>query len=89
MPPNVTSARKVTVDLPSEAFEVYPWDPDGVAHELRLLWLLDLVRQRRMGHGKAAELAGLPRSEFLRLMGKHNLTPFDYDEDELADELGA
>lgn len=80
-------ARKIVVDLPDEAFQHRSWDPQEIAGELRLLWLLEEVRSRRLGFGKAAELAGLPLSQFLLLMGKHHITPFDYDEDELAREL--
>jgi len=53
-----------------------------------LLWLLEEVRSRRLGYGKAAELAGIPLARFLALMGQHHITPFDYDPDELARELG-
>jgi predicted HTH domain antitoxin len=42
-----------------------------------------------LGFGKAAELSGIPTTEFLRLMGRHQITPFDYDDDELAREIGA
>jgi predicted HTH domain antitoxin len=53
------------------------------------IWLLEEVRGRRLGHGKAAELAGVPLADFLGLMGEHRITPFDFDDDELARELGA
>jgi len=56
---------------------------------MRLLWFLEEVRSRRLGFGKAAELAGLPIAQFLLLMGKHQISPFDYDEGELARELGS
>lgn len=54
---------------------------------MRLLWLLEEVRSRRLGFGKAAELAGIPKAVFLRLMGEHHITPFDYDDSELEREL--
>jgi predicted HTH domain antitoxin len=79
--------RSVQVELPDEAFESYPWDPDRIASQLRLLWLLEQVRERRIGHGKAAELAGLGRAQFLEIMGKHRMTAFDYDVDELDEEF--
>jgi predicted HTH domain antitoxin len=56
---------------------------------MRLLWFLEEVRLRRLGFGKAAELSGLPVAQFLLLMGKHQISPFNYDEDELARELGS
>jgi predicted HTH domain antitoxin len=80
--------RTVEVDLPEEAFQHRSWEPREVAQEMRLLWLLEEVRSRRLGFGKAAELAGIPLARFLSLMGEHKITPFDYDPDELARELG-
>ncbi len=50
-----------------------PWERRGepdvqtVGDELRLLWIIEEVRQHRIGVGKAAELAGTPRAAFLRL----------------------
>jgi predicted HTH domain antitoxin len=81
------ASRSVVVDLPEEGFQSHPWDPEEIASELRLLWLIEQVRQRRLGHGKAAELAGLPLARFLKEMGKHGVSPFDYDPGELEEEL--
>jgi predicted HTH domain antitoxin len=86
--PGTAKARSIVVDLPDDAFRHRRWDPQEVADEMRLLWLLEEVRSRRLGFGKAAELASLPVAQFLLLMGKHHITPFDYDEDELTRELG-
>ena len=76
------------VDLPDEAFQHRSWEPREIAEEMRLLWLLEEVRSRRLGYGKAAELAEIPLARFLSLMGQHHITPFDYDTEELAGELG-
>lgn len=78
----------VIVELPEVAGGGQVAGTEELAAELRVLWLLDQVRRRRLGHGKASELAGMPRARFLQLMGQHGLTPFDYDEDELRKELG-
>ncbi len=75
------------VELPEEAFDSHPWEPLRIAEELRLLWLVDQVRERRLGHAKAAELAGIPRARFLQIMGEHRVSAFDYDADELDREL--
>jgi predicted HTH domain antitoxin len=89
MSASLARVRPVTVDLPDEAFEHRAWNPQEIAGELRNLWLLEEVRARRLGFGKAAELACIPVAQFLVLMGKRNITPFDYDEEELARELQA
>ena len=85
-----TPARKlrtVQVELPGEVFDSHPWEPEAIAADMRLLWLVEQVRSRRLAHGKAAELAGLARERFLEVMGTHGVSPFDYDSDELAEEL--
>ncbi len=82
------AVRSVQVDLPEEAFRHHPWNPGEIAEELRVLWLLEQVRQRRLGHGKAAELAQMPLASFVRLMGTYGISPFDYDPGELEEELG-
>ena len=79
--------RRVTVDLLAEAFEHHRWDPGQVAAEMRVLWLIEQVRERRLSHEKAAELAGVPVAEFLRRLGEHDVSPFDYDAEELECEL--
>ena len=80
-------ARTVTVDLPEEAFQHRPWSAQVVSDEMRRLWLLEEVRARRLGFGKAAELAGEPVAAFLRLMGEHHISAFDYDDSELDREF--
>jgi len=85
--PAPSRSRSVTVDLPDEAFVSHPWEPKELASELRLLWLVEQVRERRLGYGKAAELSGLPIAAFLSVMGKRNVSPFDYDPGELEEEL--
>lgn len=79
----------VEVVLPAEAFRHHPWSPEEVASELRLLWLVDQVRQRRIGYAKAAELAGMPLAAFVLVLGEHHISVFDYDREELDRELAA
>lgn len=55
----------------------------------KLLWLLEAVRARQIGYGKAAELAEIPLAQFLTLMGQYRITPFDYEQEELEQELSS
>lgn len=66
-----------------------PWSASEVASDLRMLWLIDQVRQRRLGYAKAAELAGLPQAVFERVLATHRVTSFDMDEGELDQEIAA
>lgn len=79
----------VEVELPAEAFRHQPWSASEVAADLRLLWLVDQVRQRRLGYAKAAELAGVPQAAFVQVLGVHHVSPFDLDDEELEREIAA
>jgi predicted HTH domain antitoxin len=79
----------VEVELPAEAFRHRPWSAAEVSSDLRLLWLVDQVRQRRLGYAKAAELGGLPLAAFVQVLGAHHISPFDLDDDELGREIDA
>ena len=85
---DAASTLTIEVKVPKEALRHHPWEPEAIAEEMRLLWLLEQVRDRRLGYGKAAELAGMPVAAFVELMGKHRISPFDFDPGELDEELG-
>jgi predicted HTH domain antitoxin len=86
---SVSRPYAVEVELPAEAFRHRPWSAAEVSSDLRLLWLVDQVRQRRLGYAKAAELAQIPQAAFVQVLGTHRISPFDLDEDELEREIGA
>jgi predicted HTH domain antitoxin len=79
----------VEVELPAEAFRHHPWSAAEISAELRLLWLVDQVRQRRLGYAKAAELACMPQAGFVRVLGAHRVSPFDLDDEEIEREINA
>jgi predicted HTH domain antitoxin len=83
----VTAVRTIQVELPGDAFHFHPWEPRQIADEMRALWFVEQVRERRLGYGKAAELARIPEARFVELMGKHGVSPFDYDAEDLDEEF--
>lgn len=86
-----TSSRaySVEVELPAEAFRHRTWSRSQVAADLRLLWLIDQVRQRSLGYAKAAELAEMPQAAFVQALSTHHVSPFDLDDEEIERELAA
>jgi predicted HTH domain antitoxin len=77
----------VSVEIPLPAIGGGPPDIPRLSRELRLLWIVDQVRQHRFGVGKGAELAELPRAAFMRLLGEHGVPVIDYPIDDLEDEI--
>jgi predicted HTH domain antitoxin len=85
------SARTLTVsvELPLSAGEGAPLDPAVVGDELRLLWIIEQVRLHRIGAGKGAEVAGMPRAAFMQALGAHGVPVIDYAPSDLEQELSA
>jgi predicted HTH domain antitoxin len=55
----------------------------------RIDWLIDQVKERRLGYGKPAELSGVPNARFIQMMGERGVSSLDYDEQDLASEVRA
>ncbi len=75
----------VVVELPRES--VGTANAVELRAELRALWAVDQVRQKRCGVGKGAELAGMPRAAFMQWLGEHGVAVIDYPVDDLLAEL--
>jgi len=81
-----TAEIDVVVGLP--VHEVPGAEADGsTADELRRLWIVEQVRRRRIGVGRGAELAGMPRVAFSELLADHGVPVFDLDRGDLEAEF--
>lgn len=77
----------ITVELPRD--HVVATDATALGAELRALWAVEQVRLKRVGVGKGAELAGLSRAAFMRLLGAHRVPVIDHPIDDLLAELAS
>jgi predicted HTH domain antitoxin len=77
---------RVSVEIPQEL--VGDVDVSSLGLDLRRLWALEQVRQRRLGIGRAAEVARMPRAAFMVWLGEHGLPVIDYPAADLQQELG-
>jgi predicted HTH domain antitoxin len=56
---------------------------------LCLMAALKMFELGKVSSGKAAELAGLSRTDFFEVCGKYQISIFNYTDDEIASELEA
>jgi predicted HTH domain antitoxin len=57
--------------------------------KLKEYLVLEMYRHREISSGKAAELLGMGRFEFVRYASRNGIPYFEMDEQELKDEINA
>jgi predicted HTH domain antitoxin len=67
--------RQVTVDIPERVLLAEKVDEATFARELLVLAAVKLFELGRLSSGRAAELAGMPRVEFLLSLGRYQVFP--------------
>lgn len=79
------STLTVTLELPRDLLSALDIPASQVEDELRELIALALFREGRISSGKAAELLGVPKLQFVQLLAQHDIPYFTESPDELVD----
>ena len=79
---------KVTLELPDEAFSALRRSPEEFVSELRLAGAIHWYERGLVSQEKAAQIAGLDRTDFLRALAREQVDVFGVDTDALERELG-
>ena len=77
----------ITVNLPDTAFSALRKTPDDFAQEMRIAAAVKWYELEQISQGKAAEIAGLSRAEFIQALSRYRVSVFQYTEADLAREL--
>jgi predicted HTH domain antitoxin len=71
------TTRRIVIDVPEKVLLAEKADETSFASELRLLAAIKLYELGRLSSGRAAELAGMSRVEFLLALGRYKVFPFE------------
>ncbi len=71
------ASRQIVIDVPEKVLLAEKTDEASFAREIRLLAAVKLYELGRLSSGRAAELAGMPRVEFLLTLGRYKVFPFE------------
>ena len=77
---------RMTIEVPEGALAALHKAPDAFARELRLAAAVKWYELRRVSQGRAAEIAGLSRAEFIEALGLFGVSPVQADADEVLAE---
>jgi predicted HTH domain antitoxin len=77
----------VSFEVPEDLLASLKLGAAALQHDIRLLAAIAYFQDKRLSLGKAAQLAGLNRLEFLDVLARRGFTVFDYDESVLVSEL--
>ena len=77
---------QMTIEMPEEALAALRKDPENFARELRLAAAVRWYELGILSQERAAKVAGLPRAEFLGVLGRFGVSPFQYTAEEIIEE---
>jgi predicted HTH domain antitoxin len=80
--------RQIVIDVPEAILLAEKTDEVSFAQELRTLAAVKLYELGRLSSGRAAELAGMPRVEFLMNLGRYKVFPLEAELRDLEVERG-
>jgi len=77
----------ITFQVAPEVFSALKTSPDEFARELRLAAAIFWYQKGQISQEKAAQVAGLDRTDFLMALARERVDAFQVDFDDLAHEL--
>ena len=77
----------LTIDLPEEIFATLRRSPREVEREVRLAAAIDWYRQGLVSQGRGAEIAGVPRADFIDALAARKIEVAQIDLNALERDL--
>ena len=71
------ATRQIVIEVPEKVLLAEKTDESAFARELRILAAIKLYELGRLSSGRAAELAGMPRVEFLLELERYKVFPLE------------
>lgn len=81
------NVKSYTIELPDSAFSALRKSPAEFIEEMKYAAVVKWYEAGVISQDKAAEIVGLSRYEFLRLLSQYNVSAIQYTREVLEEEL--
>jgi predicted HTH domain antitoxin len=82
-----SNMTQLTLEMPETAFATLHKSPAEFTRELRVAAAVKWYELEMLSQGRAAEIAGLTRAEFITALGQYKVSPFQYTAEEVLEDL--
>jgi predicted HTH domain antitoxin len=79
--------KTISIQLPETAFSALRKNPEEFVQEMRIAAAVKWYELAEISQGKAADIAGLTRSDFINALSRYQVSFLQYTAQELSEEL--
>ncbi|MDD1414993.1 UPF0175 family protein [Dolichospermum sp. ST_con] len=77
----------VSLEIPEEILISLKETPESLTREIQILAAVKLFELGKLSSGRAAQLAGMSRVEFLTILGHYQVSPFSLTLEQLEQDV--
>ena len=77
----------VFLEIPEEILISLKETPESLTKEIQILAAVKLFELGKLSSGRAAQLAGMSRVEFLTILGRYQVSPFSLTLEQLEQDV--
>lgn len=81
------SMKKIELTLPEDIFFALNEKPEELLKDMKTFAAIKFFEMGKLSLGKAAELAGIDKIDFMKLLSEHKISVYNYPPEELEEDL--